>query len=518
MRISQHRSNHHEPYVLSQTPRRVLQPLTPVRLLDLVKIFLAFTPEVEFPDEKISLDEKVIFSVCGGFVFLLAQLPLYGLKPGAALEMADPFAALRPVFALEQGTLLELGLLPAITAAFVWQVAAGSRWLKTNLSYVQDRELFQTGQKITALVIATAFAAALIASGYYDGVVRATSAELEKAVAAGTPFAPSLGNYGLLFLQIVGWNFLLTLVIEIIDKGYGFGLGVMCLLALNAATSVVRDVVGMEAVAGGDPEKPQTYGVVAYLIKSLFSMDFGAIRTALVAVVSRAGAPTIWSVLAVVAVGLASIAVQNIRVELPVRSSKARGTANIYPIRMVYTGALPVLFALTVLANVQVATYFGAIFARSWNPVVAHVLESVSLHVSAPTLIAAAATAPLRLVSYLVLLVALATAFAPFWANISGLAPKDIAKQFKEQSVIIAGKRDASVAKELGKVIPVAARTGAFVLAAIVVVGETLGLDGKAAAVVIGINAAFAVLEEFMSDLQQSGGASQIMNSLAAYR
>lgn len=491
--------------------------LTSVRLLDLVKFFSHVLPEIELPGDRPSLDEKVIFTIGSALLFIMSQLPIYGLIKDAPLQMQDPYPGLRPLFALEQGTLLELGLLPIITAAFAWQLAAGLKCINVNLNFAQDRELFQSAQKLTAFALAVVFAVGLIASGYYDLVLRGVTDE-------SVPY----GTYALIFTQIVGWNFFVTLICEVIDKGYGFGSGALCFVALNAATQVVRDLVGLESVSTVPGGETQTYGVVTYLIKALFSMELSLIKEAVVGIFARSDFPNLPLVLVLVATGLATIALQNFRFELPIRSSKARGTANVYPIRLLYTGALPVLFAFTVLANVQLALHFASVAVAPFYPVVASILESrsesgavvsgISFYFSTPASFATSVVSPIRAVVFSVTVLGLATAFAHFWAYISGSAPKDIAKQFKEQSIIIAGKRDVSIAKELSRVVPVASVTGAFTLAAVALVGELLGASGRTAAVTVGICAAFAVLEDFMMDFQQSSGSSQIMNSLASYQ
>lgn len=448
---------------------------------------------------------------------MLSQLPIYGLVKDATLKMADPYPALRPLFAMEQGSLLELGLLPLITSAFAWQIAAGLRLINVNFIYAQDRELFQSAQKLTAIVLGSVFGLALIASGYYDPVLRGVT---EGSVPYGT--------YAMIFVQIVGWNFLMTLISEVIDKGYGFGSGPLSFIALNAATQIVRDVVGLEAVTAVPDGEPQTYGVVTYLIKALFSMDLKTIKDALIGIFSRASFPNLPSVLVLLLTGLVTIGLQNFRIELPVRSNRARGSANVYPIRLLYTGALPVLFAFTVLANVQLSLHFASLAIAPFYPVVGKILETrseagsvvsgISFYFSAPASLTESLLSPIRAVVYTSSVLVLATSFALFWSQISGSSPKDIAKQFKEQSIIIAGKRDVSIAKELSRVVPVASVTGAFALASIALVGELVGASGKTVAVTVGVCAAFAILEDFMLDFQQSGGSSQIMNSIASYQ
>lgn len=510
-------SNHEWMYVPPSRPLKLQFILTTVRVLDVVKVFAPVLPEVELPDEKISLDEKVIFTIGAGFVFLMSHMPVYGLVKDATLKLTDPYPALRPLFALEQGLLLELGLLPVVTAALVWQVAAGLRLVKVNFNYAHDRELFQSAQKLTAFALAAVFGVALVASGYYEPVLR-------RAADGSVSFSA----YVLLLLQVVGWNMVLTLVVEVIDKGYGFGSGIVSLMCLNSATGLVRDVVGLEVVSATPGGEPQTYGVASYLVKSLISMNWASIKEALVGIFFRAGFPTLGGVVVVLAVIILAIALQNYRYDIPIRSNKVRGSSNVFPVRLMYTGALPVIFAFTVLANVQLGLHFVSVFTEPFYPLVARVLESradsgkvvsgLAFYVSAPASFAESLLSPIRAVVFSGLVLGLAAAFGRFWAGISGSAPKDIASQFRDQGIVIAGKRDVSVAKELSKIIPNAAMAGAFTLAAVSLAGELTGAAGKSVAVAVGVSGAFAVIEDFMVDFQQSGGASQIMGSLAGYQ
>lgn len=478
-------------------------------------------PEIEFPDEKISLDEKVIYTIGSGIIFVLTQLPTYSLVKDAARQMADPFSTLRPLFAMEQGTLLELGLLPIVVSGFIWQLAAGAKLLKVNFNYAYDRELFQTAQKVTALFFAAAFSFLLLFLGYYDQVIKGYNPETEAAL----PY----GSYTLIFLQTVGTSFFLTLIAEVIDKGYGFGSGVMSFIALHSATGLVRDIAGLEMVSAAPGEEPQTYGVLSSLAKTLITLDFSNIKNSVIGLFFRPSFPTIGSVLLVLAAALATIYLQNFRLEIPIRSNRARGSANVYPLRLLYTGGLPVLFAFSVVASVQVFLYFVSVFVTPLNALAGSIAGSydesgkviggIAFYFTAPSSIVESVLSPIRAVVFSASILFLSIAFARSWAFTSGSAPKDIAKQFKEQSIVIAGKRDASVAKELTKTVTNAAGTGAAILSVISLAGELLGSSGKSVSAVVGICSAFAVLEDFTMEFQQGGGSSsQIVNALGSYK
>ena len=480
-------------------------------------------PEVEVPVEGLPFDEKVMFTVGSGMIYLLGQLPLYGLKPSAPLLILDPFFTFRSIFGMEKATLFELGLLPVITAGFLWQVAVGCRLVNVNLALRNDRELFQTGQKLTSIALSIAMAAGLIFSGYYDSAIQGLS--------LSNPLA-SISWYLAIFCQVVGWSFIITLMVEIFDKGYSFGSGILCFLALQAATNMVRSIVGVESFTLANLNRVEAYGAFTNLFRNFKIREPQALYKLILASFSRLYLPNFIGFYVAVAAIFAAVFLQNFRIEIPIRSTKMRGMANVYPIRLLYTGALPLLFAYTVLGNVQV---FGFILVRALERlglelaltrtiIGAYALDinnnllvpvsGILSYLTASASLVNSALSPIRTVVFSVVVVALAVWFANKWSEISGSAPRDIALQFKEQSITILGKRDVLVAKELQRVIPVAAVSGAFAITVLALVGDFFGGLGVGAAVLIGVISAFAILEDFMMNMQQSGGASQFTNAL----
>lgn len=490
------------------------------RLLEVVKFFLPILPEIEVADEKISLDEKIIFTIGSGIIFLASQIPIYSLVPNAYLKINDPFSSFRSIFALEKGSLLELGLLPIITSGFIWQIAVGLRLIKINLNYRIDRELYQTGQKLTSLILAFLFGLGLILSGYYDNVIHGYD---PLDTAARLP----IGTYILILLQIVGWNFLVGLLVEIFDKGYGFGSGVLSFIALQTATNFIRDVFGLEIIPIPNSNKSESFGALINFFKH-FEFNVSAIGTNVVNSFTRIQLPNLTQFYITVVTILVVIGLHNFRIELPIRSTKVRGMNNVFPIRLLYTGALPIAYAFTILANVQIFGFFLTKIVEVYNPFAASIIgtytkdsnsENLNLtsgilfYFSSPGSLVQAAVSPIRVVTYSLSIVLLSTWFANLWCKISGSAPKDISKQFKEQGISISGKRDVSIAKELSRVIPVASVSGAFIVSVLAIVGEVLGGLGKGVGAIVGVSAAFGVLEDFMMDFQQAGGASQFTSA-----
>lgn len=91
----------------------------------------------------------------------------------------------------------------------------------------------------------------------------------------------------------------------------------------------------------------------------------------------------------------------------------------------------------------------------------------------------------------------------------SGSSGKDLAKQFKEQDIVVVGHRDATVAKELNKMISSASLIGSAILGLVVGVAEGTGVSqGLVAGVVVGVLSALSLLEQVMSEYQQAGATN----------
>lgn len=490
-----------------------------VRLLDLVKFFLPLLPECETSDERISIDEKIMFTLGAGVIFLLGQLPVYGLVSQASFLLHDPIAPFRSVLASEKGTLFELGLLPAFTAAFVWQLAAGFKLINVNLNLRSDRELYQTGQKLTAFLLSIIYAFGLIASGYYDGVLRGYD-----PLQDGIPY----GKYFLTFLQVVSWSFIVTLIIEVFDKGFAFGGGALSLLAVQVSTNIVRETLGLDTFNLPNSDVQEPIGALAVILRKVVSLELTGLPAAIKSAFVRTNLPNLVQFYVSILSVLIVMGLQNVRIELPIRSTKVRGMANIFPIKLLYTGALPIIFAYTVLANIQIFGYFTIHLLNGYAPALASVLGSYTVdpvsnnlvltsgvlsYLVPPTGLINTVLTPIRSVIFSGLVILLSTWFGYNWSFFSGSSPKDIAKQFKDQGISMPGKRDVSITHELSRIIPVAAVLGAFILAVVVIVSEFMGGVGRGAGVIAGVSAALAVLEEFMVDLQQNGGASQLASA-----
>lgn len=83
---------------------------------------------------------------------------------------------------------------------------------------------------------------------------------------------------------------------------------------------------------------------------------------------------------------------------------------------------------------------------------------------------------PIHTTIYVVFIVFICALFSKLWIEVSGSGPRDVAKQLKEQQVVIAGHREKSMYKELKRVVPTAAWLSGACIGALSIFSDLLGI------------------------------------------
>merc|ERR1719465_220336 len=177
-----------------------------MRFLDLVRPVVTFLPEVEAPARKQSFNDKLMWTAWTLFIYLICcQIPLYGM---VKQEGADPLYRLRVILASNKGIIMEL--------------LVGAKIIDVNMQSKEDRELFQSAQKLFGLLITFGEALAYLLSGMYGpvgelGLIR------------------SVLIIGQLFLA----GFMVLMLDELLQKGYGLGSGISLFIATNICETIL---------------------------------------------------------------------------------------------------------------------------------------------------------------------------------------------------------------------------------------------------------------------------------------
>jgi protein transport protein SEC61 subunit alpha len=106
-------------------------------------------------------------------------------------------------------------------------------------------------------------------------------------------------------------------------------------------------------------------------------------------------------------------------------------------------------------------------------------VSGLAYYISAPHSLTSALTDPLHTVVYIAFIVTACAIFSKTWIEVSGSGPRDVAKQLKDQGMTLAGHRDASVYKELKRIIPTAAAFGGATLGLLSVLADMMGALGS---------------------------------------
>jgi protein transport protein SEC61 subunit alpha len=188
--------------------------MSQVRFIDLVSPVKHLLPEVEAPLKKQAFREKLLWTAVTLFIYLICcQIPLYGVK---RQEGADPLYWLRVILASNKGTLMELGISPIVTASMIMQLLAGAKIIDVEMGSKNDRELFQSAQKLFSIIITVGEALAYLLSGMYGQV---SDLGLVTSV--------------LIVLQLTMAGVIMLLLDELLQKGYGLGSGISLFIATN---------------------------------------------------------------------------------------------------------------------------------------------------------------------------------------------------------------------------------------------------------------------------------------------
>lgn len=456
------------------------------RVLDLFKPFEAFLPEVIAPERKVPYNQKLIWTGVSLLIFLvLGQIPLYGI---VSSETADPLYWLRAMLASNRGTLMELGVSPIITSSMIFQFLQGTQLLQVRLDSKEDRELFQVAQKVCAIILTFGQAAVVVLAGNY-----------------GAPSEIGVAISLLLVFQLMFASFIVLLLDELLSKGYGLGSGISLFTATNIAEQIFWKALAPTTVTSARGKEFE--GALVALVHLL------AVRSdkkaALVEAFYRQNLPNMFQVLATILVFLFVLYLQGFRYELPIKSTMVRGQVGAYPIKLFYTSNTPIMLHSALTSNIFLVSQImyhrypnNAIIGLlgvwgvkpgTQGPQVA--LSGLAYYLQPIMSLTELFLDPIKTVVYISFVLGTCAVFSKTWIEISGTSPKDVARQFKDQGLVISGKRETSVLRELKKIIPTAAAFGGATIGALSVGSDILGTLGSGASILMATTTIYGYYE-----------------------
>jgi protein transport protein SEC61 subunit alpha len=442
-----------------------------------IKTASAYVPQVPKPKKKISLTEKFVWTGIALFAYLImGQIPLYGVTDDPRFDF---LAFARVIFAAQQGTLMELGIGPIVTAGLLMQLLKGSELIKLDFKNPDDRSLFTSATKIVTIIVIVA------EGGLYGYSVYGplTAEEAPQAIYV-------------VILQLIGASVIVMLMDEMIQKGWGVGSGLSLFIMAGIAQTILWSVFSVVPADDGP------VGIFPFTIDAITSGN-GADA------IFRVGQlPSLFVLALTIGIILVLVYIEGIHVDVPIVSTKYRGFTAVYPIKLLYTSVIPVILASALIAN---AVFMGNMLWANYNPNNQNPAFNwlatfdtsqqpqggqptptggVLYYINAPRGLDVAAADPLRAVVYVLFMTGIVTVFSRLWVELGGLSARTAARNLLDADVQVPGFRrsEGSVENLLNKYIPSLTLLSGMIIGLLAGVSDVLGVFGTGTGILLMVN------------------------------
>jgi len=448
------------------------------RFLSLFKPISRFLPEVSPPTKRLSLGAKLAWT---GLVlviyFIMCEIPLYGVK----ITGGDPLLYLRVIFASNRGTLMELGIQPIVTAGLVLQLLVASKIIDCDFTNPEDRALFTAANKFFSMLLTAVNALAYIIGGVYGGLDFKTAA--------------------IVFTQLMVAGMILILLDEMVQKGWGIGSGISLFILGGVAKNVLWDSLSPLSIGDG-----LSHGALIATGQAIAAGNWKALY-------DRQGYPTLLGFSATIAVFLAVIYMQGMRVEIPISYARFRGFRGRYPISLLYVSNIPVIFTSALFANIYfisqllwshykdqgifwlelLGTFEADPRTGNIRPVgglVYYIIAPRGIHEVGKLDGPWYTWGPVRAAIYLTLMVISCGLFAKIWLEVGGLDPATVARQIVDAGLQIPGFRRSyqAVKRVLERYIPTVTVLGGIIVGLLAAISDFLGVFGTGTGILLSVS------------------------------
>jgi preprotein translocase SecY subunit len=396
----------------------------------------------------------------------MGQIPLYGVTDDPRFDF---LAFARVIFAAQQGTLMELGIGPIVTAGLLMQLLKGSGLIKLDFKDPDDRSLFTSATKIVTIIVIVAEGGLYGASVY--GPLTADNA----------PYAIYV-----VITQLIGASIIVMLMDEMVQKGWGIGSGLSLFIMAGIAQTILWNVFSVVPADDGP------VGILPFTIDA----SLGGHGTD--ALFRTGQLPSIFAFALTIGVILVLVYIEGIHVDVPIVSTKYRGFTAVYPIKLLYTSVIPVILASALTAN---AVFMGQMMWANYNPnnqspVFNWIAQfdpnssgggqatptgGILYYLTAPRSLDVVAADPLRAVVYVIFMTAVVTVFSRLWVELGGLSARTAARNLLDADVQVPGFRrsEGSVEVLLNKYIPSLTIISGIILGLLSSVSNVLNVFGS---------------------------------------
>merc|ERR1712063_186247 len=246
----------------------------------------------------------------------------------------------------------------------------------------------------------------------------------------------------------------------------GLGSGISLFIATNICESIVWKSFSPTTMNTGKGTEFEGAIVACFHFLASRGDKIGALRDAFY----RQSAPNLTNLFATVLVFFIVIYFQGFRVDLGVKYQKVRGQQGSYPIKLFYTSNIPIILQTALVSNLY---FFSQLLYRrfksnmlvgllgQWQEVEMSgqsiPVGGLSYYISPPHSFTDIWDDPIHAIFYVLFMLISCALFSRTWVDVSGSSARDVAKQLRDQNMMMPGFRDSDLPKQLNRYIPTAA-------------------------------------------------------------
>jgi len=435
---------------------------------------LARMPVVRQPERHVPFKRKLAWTASVLVLyFFLTNVQLWGLPSGGG---SDVFGQFRTVLAGSQGSILQVGIGPIVTASIVLQLLGGANLLGLDTDDPRDQILYQGLQKLLVVIVTVLTALPMVYAGFLTA-----DPQLAQALGIG------IGGVRLLLMaQVVVGGLLILYMDEIVSKwGVGSGVGLFIIAGVS------QRLVGGFLRQGGFFHN--WYQILTGQIDLGPIIGGGGLETLIV------GEGQILALFTTLFIFVVVVYAESVRVEIPLSHARVKGARGRFPVKLIYASVLPMILVRALQANIQ---FMGQLLNRSgfmpaWlgqypegasEPVGGLFYYLAPIYNQSDWMWFTGRTPAtvetwqimLRTAVDLGFMVVGGAIFAIFWVETTDMGPEATAKQIQNSGMQIPGfRQDVGVVEQvMGRYIPQVTVIGGALVGLLAVMANMLGAIG----------------------------------------
>jgi preprotein translocase subunit SecY len=410
--------------------------------------------------------------------FFLTNVTLFGLATGSE----DFFGQFRSILAGSQGSILQLGIGPIVTASIVLQLLGGADLLGLDTNDPRDQILYQGLQKLLVVVMIFLTGLPMVFAGNFLPADPAVAQSLGVGIGAVN---------GLLFAQIAVGGILILFMDEVVSK-WGVGSGVGLFIIAGVSQQLVAGLFSWEALGRTSGFFPTWFGIVtgANEIPSLLTAE--GLQALFL------GQGQILALITTVLIFVIVVYAESVRVEIPLSHARVKGARGRFPVKLIYASVLPMILVRALQANLQ---FLGRILNSQLASMPAwlgqyntngqvtgglfYFLAPIQTRADWMWFLGLTSNEPweimLRIAVDLTFMIIGGAIFAIFWVETTGMGPEATARQIQNSGMQIPGFRrnPQVIEKVMERYIPQVTVIGGALVGLLAVAANMLGTIGQ---------------------------------------